>query len=467
MVRLIRASGDYISQYHEEMSEVYARASEVRFEYRMDEYHRHWATSIAETFDFHKRAFATPELNNVPESFSYASPYASFDVWGYHAQAPGPDPGFTFLSDVSQWGMRVTTRRWAPDGPAVPTRKITITTAPLYRSGARYTILDHTLPDGKTGRVEATADPEGRLTVSVDGTGHQISFVGPGTGAHPPVVLPLTSRDKLRLPPQADVELPVRIYNPRGEPMTDVKVELSSAYPTVKILRGNAALPKIGPGETADLTREMAVRFTAGSGYFAPTRLRLKLTYDGWYETAADLDVLVVPEIVPVPAAVEVLDGRTATFKVFRQAGNQGGGTLIDRTVTEGKGNGNGVLEPGEEATLWVKTVQGMDPFDKNSWHRCKVYSDSRWLDEIADIQEDKQREWTSAHERTSLVRLSPDILAGTKIPVLLDSESWSFHFTPDVRYGVEPLYQAFQLHTSHLHRYEISVSGARGKNSK
>ena len=46
MVRLVRASGDYISQYHEETREAYARAHDVSFEYRRDEYHRHWATSI-------------------------------------------------------------------------------------------------------------------------------------------------------------------------------------------------------------------------------------------------------------------------------------------------------------------------------------------------------------------------------------------------------------------------------------
>jgi hypothetical protein len=38
----------------------------------------------------------------------------------------------------------------------------------------------------------------------------------------------------------------------------------------------------------------------------------------------------------------------------------------VTRTVTEGKGNGNGVLEPGEEATIWVRMRQGLDPFDKN-----------------------------------------------------------------------------------------------------
>ncbi len=128
------------------------------------------------------------------------------------------------------------------------------------------------------------------------------------------------------------------------------------------------------------------------------------------------------------------------------------------RTVTEGKGNGNGILEPGEEATIWVRMAQGMDPFDKGNWYRAKVRADSPWLEEIGDIQEQKQLEWTSAKERTSLVRLSPSTPPGTVIPVILDNESWSYYFTPDVRYGREKLYQAFQLHSRHLHRYQIKT---------
>jgi hypothetical protein len=154
---------------------------------------------------------------------------------------------------------------------------------------------------------------------------------------------------------------------------------------------------------------------------------------------------------MPAAAEITVLDGRTHTFPVFRQKGNQGGGGSVQRTVSEGSGNGNGLLEKGEQATIWVKLNQGLDPFDKNNWCRAKVYTDSPWLTEVADIQEDKQLEWTSAQSRTSLVELSSDLPSGSEIPVVLDCESWSFHFTPDERFGKELLYQAFQLHKHHL----------------
>ena len=105
-----------------------------------------------------------------------------------------------------------------------------------------------------------------------------------------------------------------------------------------------------------------------------------------------------------------------------------------------------------------------LDPFDKNNWYRAKVRGDSPHLAEVEDIQEQKQLEWTGAKERTSVVRLAPETPAGAAIPVVLDNESWSYHYTPDVRYGEEKLYQAFQLHARRLHRFEFRVPGAPRK---
>jgi hypothetical protein len=458
MVRLIRASGDYISQYHEEAREAYARNPRVRFEFRQDEYHKHAATSIEETLGFHLRAFANPQLNNTSETWSYSSPFQSFSAWDWQVETAGDPPAYTCLEWASQGGLRVLTRRWAPDGPPAVSRQITLTTAPHYQPGVSYKILDYSLITGKLTTLEKVADKEGRLRFTIDGAGHQLGVVGPGTSATPPVLLPLTVQDRLICSPGKIINLPIRIFNPRGARMEKIKLDLSSDYPTVKIINGSCNVEGIEPGGVADLSSQLKVQFTSGAGPLAPTRLALHLTYDGWYEITREIDLLVIPEVLPSPAATEILDGRTMTFKIFRQQGNQGGGSAIDRTVTEGRGNGNGILEPGEEATLWVKMIQGMDPFDKNSWHRCRVYSDSSWLEETGLMEEEKQREWTGAQERTSMVRLSKSVPPRTSLPLLLENESWSFYYTPDVRYGTELLYQPFQLHTRHLHAYETKL---------
>ena len=457
-IRLIRASGDYISQYHEETHAAYAHAGDVDFEYRRDEYHRHWATSIDETFRFHRQAFDDALLDVDPKKWHYTNAYRNFKVWGYEVEVIGKEKAFVTLGDVEANGLRVTTRRWAPDGPAAGDKQITITTSPRYQPLSNYKIADLRFSDEVATWTEAKSDAEGRLRFSVDGAGHQISVIGPSVSPANLVLLPVTTKDRLYLWPDKVQPLPLRVYNPSDQPLKDVRVEVSSKYPTVEWKNRSLEIDQLNPGEVVESKDSLQVRFVAGDGCFARTRLDVALSAKGQPQQSESLDVLVIPANTPPPAEIEILDGRTVTFSMFRQKGNQGGGSPVERTVTEGNGNGDGVLQPGEEATVWVKLAQGLDPADKNNWHRTKVYSDSPWLVEIRDIQELKQREWTGAKERTSVVQLAKDTPAGTTILLLLDNESWSFCYTPEVRYGQELLYQAFQEHRHHLHRHEVST---------
>jgi pimeloyl-ACP methyl ester carboxylesterase len=465
-IRLIRASGDYISQYHEETRAAYATEPTVAFEYRQDEYHRHWATSIGETFSFHSRAFEDAALDTKPIEFNYSSAYRNFTVWNYRVESNMPSAGLILLEHARQGSIRVRTQQWAPDGPAANCSAVSVTTPPLYKAAAAYRIADFSLNTGVTSETTATADSEGRLRFSVDCSGHELSFSGPGTGAQPPVLLPLSTRDVMRVVGGAKTSLPIKIFNPRGTPMENVVADLTSDYPTVSILRGHAEVRQILPSTAADAGDSFALEFSSTEGEFKHARLSLKITYDGYQQTTQKIDVVIVPEDLVSPAEVEILDGRTHTFSVFRQKGNQGGGSPIERNVTEGTGNGNGILEPGEKATIWLKLCRGLDPQDRDNWCRAKVYFNSHWLAEVQDIQETKQREWTGAQNRTSLVELSRKVPPDAGIPVTLDCESYSFYYTPDVRYGGEPLYQAFQLHKHHLFAWRLNARAASNKNN-
>jgi enterochelin esterase-like enzyme len=463
-VRLIRASGDYISQYTEETRAAFAAAPSVDFEFRQDEYDRHWATSIAETFDFHMRAFADPALDTTPTHWDYASAFDRFDAWGYDVQANIAGPAIIYLQHVSQAGMRVTTRQWAPDGPSAGCSQMNVTTAALYQSGATYKVFDLNLTKDQTTTKDLVADPQGKLHLATDCSGHEFGILGGGINAEqPPIILPLTSHDYLRLMPGTPLSLPIRIWNPGASPLKNLHVELTSDYPTVQILHGTAVIDELKPGQMIDLAPKFQVQFTSGGGDFARTRLNLSASAGGAQDKSESAslhtysDVLVAPPNFAPPLAVAVLDGRTKTFPTFYQ-GVHGGGTSVPRKVTEGTGNGNGVLEPGEQATIWLQTSQGLDPFDKGNWCRAKVFTDSPWITETADLQQGKGREWTSAENRTSVIELNPATPKGTEVRAILDCETYSYVFTPDVRYGAQPLYQPYQFHRHQLYLWTWKV---------
>ena len=338
MVRLIRASGDYISQYHEETHAAYAVRPDVEFEYRRDEYHRHWATSIGETFEFHQRAFAASRLDEAPAVWHHSDAFERFSVWGYEVHAAGTGPGLVYLQDVSKSGMRITTRKWAPDGPPVEDRRLEVTTAPHYRPAETYILVDRAFAKESTSRTRIQAGQDGRLKFSVDGAGHQITLEGPGLTPSGPVLLPLTKGDVPRLPAAADVALPVRLYNPRAEPLSNVRVKLSSEYPTVALRQSELVVAKIEAGGVVDLSKQLTARFTEGEGSFEHTRLVLELGWGDKQTSSQNIDLLVEPEGIPSPYEVKILDGRKATFTVFHQKGNQGGGNAHRAGSDRGQG---------------------------------------------------------------------------------------------------------------------------------
>ncbi|MBS1831892.1 MAG: hypothetical protein JST65_04225 [Acidobacteria bacterium] len=294
------------------------------------------------------------------------------------------------------------------------------------------------LANGASASSEAIATQDGRLQLAVPCDGRRIVI---GTAQSGLIVVP--PQRPRRLLAGEEQQLSIRVLNPART--ANLVATLSSEYPTVRILKDTATVP----GEAAS-TITFPVVLNSGSTEWQ--HARVNLTMQG---KTFPIDLEIAPDLMDNPIEVRVLDGRRATFTVFRQKGNQGGGGPISRTVTEGRGNGDGILQPGERATIWLRYKAGMDGLDRGNWCRAKVYSisGSPWLQEVEDIQEQKQLEWTSAMNRTSVVSLDPATPKDSLIPLLLDCESWTYYYTPDVRYGREPLYQAFQFHKHHLFR--------------
>jgi hypothetical protein len=410
--------------------------------------------------------------------WNYASAFDSFQAWGYRVRTDIAGPAIVYLKRVRRGGMLVETRQWAPDGPPAACSAIHITTAPVYRPGAAYTIRAFALQSGATSSRQGKADSKGQLHLTVGCGGEALGFSGPGIDPQAPVLLPVTKKDYLRMLPGKPHSIPVRIWNPNGFPLKDVKVAMTSQYPTVDLIESSGRVKSLAAGKAADLGKDFRVRFTAGdngfppvgvlpvNGGFARTRLLLNAKAANAPPLDTHIDVMVDPADLKPPKKIVVLDGRTRTFSIFWQ-GRHGGGKSVPRTVTEGRGNGNGILQPGERATVWIQLAQGIDPFDKNNWCRTKVYTHSPWIKVVGDIQERKRQEWTGAQNRTSVIELSPKTPQGARISAVLDCEAYSYYWTPDVRYGKRTLYQPYQIHKHYLFLWRWRTGEPSGGGSR
>ena len=456
-IRLIHASGDYIGQYHQELRDILARTPEVDFQYRRDEFNRHYVTGVKETFDFHLEAFEDVGLTAYPRSFDYDNAGESFSFWGYDLRVENKQAGFVSLRDVSRGYFRMFTRAYQPDGPPVPEQTIRLTTPPLYGNRRKYQVTDYSHKHKSVKRYFLTSSGEGRLTFTLDGEGHEVS-IGNGKESRAPVLLPLDTRETPIVPPDEDIHLPLKLYNCLDITARDIEVSLASDYPTVAIQGGPLVIDSIAPGEVVDISRHFTLHFTSSDGFFQHCRLMMNIRYRGWYSHSERIDVRILPTPLPHPERVEIFDGRKEPLKIFRQAGNQGGGSILDRVVEEGTGNGDGTADPGEELTLWIQVPQGLDPFDKYTWHRTRVYTGDPYVTITADLGEPKGREWTSVQNHTSRFRISPQCPRGHEMRLVLESESYSFHWLPDTRFGKELLYQARQLHRNQLHGFTLTV---------
>ncbi len=83
----------------------------------------------------------------VPASFRYRSAFPRFSVWGYDVAV---ERGATEFLDLTDVGLR----RLTVAGSGV----VTITTAPRYRPGARYSVGDEVVAADAAGRVRITVD---------------------------------------------------------------------------------------------------------------------------------------------------------------------------------------------------------------------------------------------------------------------------------------------------------------------
>jgi hypothetical protein len=352
-VRLHYGDQDFIRGYHDDLNRVWPQVID-NYDFKM--FHAaHSTCGMGEMFSFILNTFDHPPAR--PSKWGHIDVYPDFTIWGYEVMTDRTVPGFTNLEKVNAHGFRCSVREFLPDGELLPSVGISVKTAGIYEKNQDYTVNDINMTTSETIRKTIRSDAEGRLTITMNGDLHEIGINARGDNANLAIAT-IELEGSRWASTGSDVKLMVRIVNKGSSPARNVRATLTSTRPAARVIQGDVSFGDIAVNAVKAGNASLAFRVDADSIEIQKFNLTLRDDKkDEWIEP------IVIPLRKPAPeiSDFEIADGKAVT--VTRSG-------IKEESVTLGKGNGDGVANPGEfivilvrdQGKLWRTELMGSDP---------------------------------------------------------------------------------------------------------
>lgn len=343
---------------------------------------------LNDALGFVLQSFEDPQP--VPERWHHANLYSSFSVWGYEVESNKEEPGFIELKGVTRGGMRISTRKWEPQGPVIPGVRIHVKTAPQYKPGTAYTLMDYNETQDEVTFSELKSDGNGRIDFSVNHESHQIGISRKSDPAEIVYLGHQANKQGIFLDHHIENQMSLRLLNRGGKSGKNLKIELSCSDSDVTIANPVLHLDELQPGSPQWTSAGFLI--TANNlppvdG--SPFRLKFQITVRDKDHTWTDEFEVPVMYDVPEFSNLGIDDGDSEIF---------------------GSGNGNNTAEPGE--SIMVYEVSHVP-------HRTRLYYDDPYVDGerlYVDLQPDK---WGDGYALSSIIHISGDCPQGHQIKFL------------------------------------------------
>jgi enterochelin esterase-like enzyme len=328
--------------------------------------------------------------------------YQNFDIWDYTIVSGKRLPGFIYLKHVSPQGLGIYTQRWLPDGPPVESGTIRITTAPLYKPGKRYQVVQYSVARDTLTSDTVTSDAAGRLTINTNGSGYETGISAAGD---PPdiVALDYLVDNKSRfLQAGGGNEVAIRLFNRGGENSLSAiaQVTIRTQDSTVQI---QDSVVRINVQKEQRMIMLPPVRVTCFKKpppHAEPPFVKIKL--DIRINNTVQTDELTVPVSFDVPYFTDLVtdDGSVVAGKAY------------------GTGNGNGQVNPGEQVILYTKG------------HRLRLYTEDPFVMRHREQLKDEiiPARWPDGFTLSSVIQIDPACPDGHVIDCLASYETKTFN---------------------------------------
>ncbi len=355
-VRLNFGNEDFIRYYHRDMNRIWTRVMD-NYEYKVYKA-GHSTCGLADMFGFIMNTFENPPQK--PARWDHIDVYPEFSVWDYLVSSDRDVPGFTVLENVDPAGFRCSVREHLPDGELFPFVSVSVTTPPIYEVNTSYSINDIDLRNMKVTSYTLKSDNKGCLKISFDGSAHEIGINKPG--GKPCIRITSVEDEYVNEDPgNRDIAFEIKLLNKGAVAGEGIRASLSATRRSARIVRGDAEFGNIGMNMIAEANAPLVIHLESDTIQIEKFMLTISDIHDNkWTEF---FTVPLHKKVLPVIKSFQIADGRKVT--VAKDG-------IKEETLILGKGNGDGVANPGETIVILVQ--------DSNKLYRANLTCSSRYI---------------------------------------------------------------------------------------
>jgi hypothetical protein len=410
-VRLTMTDGDWLKYNDWKLKQIFEAADLSKFEFQLSDYPNHWVSDADKQLDFHMQAFKNPR--GLPQKWNHVSvTFPSFSVFGYEVESRRARPAITLMDHYSDQCIRIMSRTFIP------------TTSETYKPNTNYRLIALNLSTNQFASMHPTSSPAGRLSFELESGGYLVGIQEENANHHPIIQLVSKSnQDYYYFEQEQESHLDLKVTNLGLSPAREVNIRAFSDYPHIQFKNDVIRLEDL-PSETLfDLPEPFTFVLSKDPHSTYISTISFELQVDGEPIDTQQIMFYPIPYSPMVDAAdLIVLDGRSVQQLPIYQ---QGSDTIENKTVAGGQGNGNGLIEPGEDVLMLVKLANGMAPNDTNTYHRTYLINpfDSPFI-EVNQLEYQEKKTQAGATSISSVISLSPDIPPREKIHLWLKVES-------------------------------------------
>ncbi|MFC2124323.1 alpha/beta hydrolase [Bacteroidota bacterium] len=372
-VRLTMTDGDWLKYNDWEMKRIFDAADLSYFEFHMADYPDHWAADADKQLDFHMKEFG--KHHPIPDTWNHLCPaFPSFEVWDYNINVQRLKPALTILENVYSGYLKVLGRTFIPDGPIVKDEKISISTRDIYAPNNPYQMTTYNLSSGEIKFQNVKASDDGKLTFKLEGGGHLVGINGEesGTGAKLRMVHK-HNREYFYFEEGKIYSLDFKLVNVGESEAKNIEITAFSSHPYIEFADHKIEIANVEPGNLISLENQFNFSFTQYNDSSFVGSMLFEVYESGKLSEVQKTMFFLVPKSPYVEEDdIIILDGRTVNNVPIYQ---QGPGIIQNQEISGGKGNGNGALERGEDALVYIRLPKGMAPNDINTFHRTYLIS--------------------------------------------------------------------------------------------